>query len=91
MVDRPHASGGQRLGADPIAHTAVWAHRRLAADTWHRVALIGDATIMTTCQRVFVAPMDLRSDVPREGFSCRPCVSGVVDSNETAAERALLD
>ena len=62
---------------DPVVDVAVWANRGLASEHWHRVALVSDYTVMTTCQRVFVAPMDLRSDVPMSGFSCRECVAGV--------------
>lgn len=57
-------------------NVAVWAHGRSGARRWHRVALVSDNTIVTTCERTFAAPVDLQDKVPLGGFSCRPCAIG---------------
>ena len=70
---------------DPITGEVVWARRQLpegsaswgkfTAPRWHRVALVNDNAIVTSCRRVFVAPMDVRSETPEDGKVCRVCQS----------------
>ena len=60
-------------------NVAVWAHGRHAASRWHRVALVSDNAIVTGCERIFAAPVDLRDKVPLGEFSCRPCAIGFAE------------
>jgi hypothetical protein len=60
----------------------VWARQPLRQGTakrdveqplWHRTVLVNDTAVQTACQRFFVTPLDMRSDVPDGDSVCRLC------------------
>ena len=60
----------------------VWARQQLpqrGSNTgveqplWHRAALVNDTAIRTACRRFFVAPLEMRADIPDGDIVCRLC------------------
>ena len=60
----------------------VWARQQLpqrGANTgveqplWHQAESINDTAIRTACQRFFIAPLEMRDDVPDGDSICRVC------------------
>ena len=51
------------------------ANREAEQRDWHRAVLVNDTAVRTACQRHFVTPMDMRSDVPDGDGICRLCKS----------------
>lgn len=69
---------------NPSSGGVVWARRQLSPGKaikdveqplWHRAVLVNDTAVQTACQRFFVPPLDMRSDVPDGDSVCRLCES----------------
>ena len=54
---------------------------------WHRAASINETAIRTACQRFYVAPLEMRSDVPEGDSMCRVC-EGKAEGDRLSAANA---
>ena len=60
-------------------------NRDVEQPLWHRAESVNDTAIRTACQRFFVTPLEMRSDVPEGDAMCRLCEGRV------ATARIALD
>ena len=74
---------------------AVWARQRLPQrganrgveqPLWHQAESINDTAIRTACQRFFVFPLDMRSDVPDSDSTCRVCYGKAAEDRLPVAQ-----
>ena len=81
----------------PSSGEVVWARQQLPQrganngveqPLWHQAALINDTAIRTACQRFFVFPLEMRSDVPVGDSMCRVCEGKAARDRQSAAANA---
>ena len=67
---------------EPSSGEVVWARRHLSPGlanqdveqpVWHRAMSVNDTAVQTACQRFFVKPLDLSTQVPDADSTCRLC------------------